>query len=166
MAKRTIQSVLHPRTTKPNTFGKLVASTPDAPVQGHKFCGFYFKYPSEEGYLGLVSTIADDTPMMNWIYVDRDTQELQYGPRKDTLGQNIGPWGFNNSETLLTLDEHTEGFIATREMSECVEHWVIRWDPNQTILAHAEANTCTPCLLRRRPLLGVESSYVRDEEGA
>lgn len=146
--------------------GKLIASIPGAPVHGHKFCGFYFKYPSEEGYLGLVSTVSDDTPMLNWVYVNRDTQTVQYGPRRDTVDQNIGPWGFSDNEALLTLDESPGGFIAMRQMHEGLERWVIHWDPEQSILAGADAENCTPCLLRRRPLLGVESSYVKDDDRA
>jgi hypothetical protein len=143
---------------------KLIASMPSAPVQGHDFCGFYFKYPSEEGHLGLVSTIADDTPMLNWIYVNHDTQAMQYGPRRDTVSQNIGPWGFSDDETLLTLDENADGFIVRREIYEGLKRWVIHWDPEQCILAGAGTETCTPCSLRRRPLLGVESSYVKDDD--
>jgi hypothetical protein len=85
---------------------------PDAPFPGHKFNGYYFKYPSEQGYQGLVSTIQDDPPMLNWLYVDKDTGMIKYGSRKDTTGHVVGPWGWSEDEQFLTFDEDDWRFIA------------------------------------------------------
>lgn len=135
-------------------------STDDIPATGHKFCGFYFKYPSEEGHLGLVSTVSSETPMLNWIYVDRDTHAVRYGTRKETVGHIIGPWGFNDNETLLTLDGSTGGFIAKREPFQGAEICVVYWDPD---VESQPGEGTVQCMLRRRPLLGVESTYVKDQ---
>lgn len=81
-------------------------------MPGHKFNGYYFKYPSEQGYQGLVSTIQDDPPMLNWMYADKDTGMLKYGSRKDTAEHVVGPWGWSEDEQYLTFDEDDWRFIA------------------------------------------------------
>lgn len=85
---------------------------PQAPLPGHKFNGYYFKYPSEQGYQGLVSTISDDPPMLNWVYADKDTGAIRYAGRKDTEGHVVGPWGWTEDEKFLTIDEDDWRFIA------------------------------------------------------
>lgn len=88
---------------------------PQAPRPGHKFNGYYFKYPSEQGYQGLVSTIQDDPPMLNWMYVDKDTGAVRYGSRKDTVGHVFGPWAWSEDEEYLTMDGDDWRFIAVEE---------------------------------------------------
>lgn len=88
---------------------------PDAPRPGHKFNGYYFKYPSEQGYQGMVSTIADDPPMLNWMYVDKHTGAVRYAGRKDTEGHIIGPWGWSEDEQFLVIDDDDWRFIAVEE---------------------------------------------------
>jgi len=55
---------------------------------------FYIAYPDPERppTRGLVSTISDDPPLLNWIYVDRDTLELKYGNRTQSREHFVGPW--------------------------------------------------------------------------
>lgn len=88
---------------------------PQAPRPGHKFNGYYFKYPSEQGYQGMVSTIQEDPPMLNWLYVDKDSGAVRYGSRKDTVGHIIGPWGWSEDEQFLTIDDDDWRFIAVEE---------------------------------------------------
>lgn len=88
---------------------------PDAPLPGHKFNGYYFKYPSEQGYQGMVSTIADDPPTLNWLYVDKHTGAVCYAGRKDTEGHIIGPWGWSEDEQFLVIDDDDWRFIAVEE---------------------------------------------------
>ena len=92
---------------------------------GHRFTGYYFKYPSEEGFEGLVSTISDDPPMLNWIYVDRESLRLCYGNRTDSMGNIIGPWSWSEDEKYLTLEEW-QGFVAVKEGQD----WVLYYDSN------------------------------------
>ncbi|KAJ9149096.1 hypothetical protein NKR23_g4664 [Pleurostoma richardsiae] len=97
------------------TDGQLYIDHSSAPKPGHKFTGYYFTYPSEAQHRGLVSTIADDPPMLNWLYVDKDTGALRYGGRKDTLGHVIGPWGWSADEEYLTLHGDDTRFIAVED---------------------------------------------------
>lgn len=88
---------------------------PEAPRPGHKFNGYYFKYPGEQGYQGMVSTISDDPPMLNWLFVDKDTGGIRYGSRKDSEGHVIGPWGWSEDEQYLVIDGDDWRFIAVEE---------------------------------------------------
>lgn len=88
---------------------------PQAPRPGHKFNGYYFKYPSEQGYQGMVSTISDDPPMLNWLFVDKDTGAIRYGSRKDSEGHVIGPWGWTEDEQYLVIDGDDWRFMAVEE---------------------------------------------------
>lgn len=139
---------------------------PGQNVHGHKFCGFHFKYPGEEQHLGLVSSIQDEPPMLNWIYVNRETRALGYGARKDTIGHIIGPWGWSEDERFLTLEGSPGGFIARKQEMDGAERWVLHWDPEMgsDVEEDEDEEEQGFVLLYRKPLLGMESSYVRDEE--
>lgn len=136
------------------TYIQILLDLPDYPIKAHRFCGHYFKYPSEEAHLGLVSTIADDPPMLNWIYVNKETRQLQYGGKKDTLGHVIGPWFWSADEHFITLEGDHEPFVARLVDGQ----WCVCWDPEQ------ELEDCLRLKLRRRLLMGMESKYVRDSE--
>jgi hypothetical protein len=70
-------------------------------------------YP-DSTYEGLVSTITDVAPIMNWIYVDRDTYEVKYGIRADAQPNITGPFDCTRQDRRLTLEQF-EGFVAVRE---------------------------------------------------
>lgn len=145
--------------------GKLLVNIPlDAGFPGYAFCGYYFTYPSEEQHLGLVSTISDDPPMLNWLYINKDTHAVEYGARKDTLGHVIGPWGWSADEQFLTIQGSDDVFVAKLERDESgSQRWVVYWDPESEILATTEVEEeCKPVRLRRAMLLGMQSKYVRD----
>ncbi|KAF4826791.1 hypothetical protein CGCTS75_v008775 [Colletotrichum tropicale] len=130
-----------------------------APAPGHKFSGYYFNYPSEENYRGLVSTISDDPPMLNWIYVDADTRAVRHGGRKDTIGHVIGPWGWTEDERHLMLRGSGMGFVAALEDDG---RWAVYWDPDGRLRQGYEPDECIEIVLRRQMALGIESAYVRD----
>lgn len=160
-------------------------SSAAAPVQGHGFCGFYFAYPSEPGQRGLVSSVQDEPPMLNWIYVHADTGRLEHGARKDTLGHVVGPWGWSADEAFLTLRGARGGFVARREPLHAPargarggdgaqgrregegdddEAWGLYWEEQGDAHGGQEGpvqGKRQAVMLRRRPLLGMESSYVR-----
>ncbi|KAH6896628.1 hypothetical protein B0T10DRAFT_161059 [Thelonectria olida] len=138
--------------------GKIYLNLPDDPVEGHPFNGWYFKYPSEEGHLGLVSTIQVDPPMLNWIYVNRDTHAVHFGARKDTIDHVIGPWGWSKDERFLTLQGDHDTFVAVQEEDG---RWAVYWDPEEDILDEAEPERCKEVALVRKVQRGVESSYVK-----
>jgi hypothetical protein len=94
---------------------QLYADHPEHPVRGHRFDGYYFTYPGEDGHRGVVSTIADDPPLLNWIFVDAATRAVRFGSRKDSVGHVVGPWGWSGDERLLALHGSPEGFILVRE---------------------------------------------------
>ncbi|KAF9873337.1 hypothetical protein CkaCkLH20_09150 [Colletotrichum karsti] len=130
-----------------------------ARAPGHKFSGYYFNYPSEEQYRGLVSTISDDPPMLNWIYVDADTRAVRHGGRKDTIGHVIGPWGWTDDERHLMLRGSGLGFVAVLEEDG---RWAVYWDPDGRLRQGYEPDECVEIALRRQMALGIESAYVRD----
>ncbi len=85
----------------------------------HPFTGFYIMYPDDDRdppQRGLVSTISNDPPMLNWIYVDKDTLELKYGNRTQSIEHTVGPWDWTADEdgSGVTLDDW-EGFVAVKE---------------------------------------------------
>ncbi|KAK4149268.1 hypothetical protein C8A00DRAFT_38134 [Chaetomidium leptoderma] len=106
--------------------GNLWIDHPAFPMPGHKFTGYYFTYPSEAQQLGLVSTIADDPPMLNWMFVDKDSSMVRHGGRQDTLGgHTIGPWHWSNDEQWLTLEGDMSQFVAVQMENK---KWAIALD--------------------------------------
>lgn len=63
----------------------------------------------------MVSTISDDPPMLNWIFVDKDSGAIRYGSRKDSEGHVIGPWGWTEDEQFLIIDGDDWRFMAVEE---------------------------------------------------
>jgi len=151
---------------------QLYLDHPDAPAPGHRFAGYYFPYPSDAGHLGLVSTIAEDPPMLNWIFVDKDTGEVRHGGRKDTLEHAIGPWGWSNDERWLTFEGQAAGFIAVEDPEN--KKWTVSLDRDRSLEtsvlgrpaeAGGEARQRWAAVrLRRRMALGMESRYLRESE--
>lgn len=163
-------------------------------MPGHKFTGYYFTYPSEEKHLGLVSTIADDPPMLNWIYVDKDTRVVHHGGRQATLGHTIGPWYWSDDEQWLTLEGDSTQFVAVQMENK---KWAVAWDKdgcfsglkNARELSETEGETeaeseetagvqgqdqpdkprrrqkWVPIMLHRKMQLGMESRYVKGANG-
>ncbi|PNS21583.1 hypothetical protein CAC42_942 [Sphaceloma murrayae] len=89
------------------------------PVKGHPFTGFYIPYPDEErmGIRGMVSTISRDPPMLNWIYVDRETHEVKYSNRTGSIKHHVGEWDWTEEtgpDSCVTFDGW-EGFLAVEE---------------------------------------------------
>ncbi|KAF2100175.1 hypothetical protein NA57DRAFT_54274 [Rhizodiscina lignyota] len=101
---------------------KLYLSTPspdfpDGSEGDHPFAGYFLPYPDQNwGRLGegFVSTISDEPPQLNWIYVDEDTHEVKYGNREESEPHVIGPWDCTPVDKRVTL-EGWEGFLAVRD---------------------------------------------------
>ncbi|KAI1632933.1 hypothetical protein F4809DRAFT_652910 [Biscogniauxia mediterranea] len=83
------------------------------PGNGYPFSGYYLPYPDSQ-YEGLVSTICDEPPMLNWIYVDKNTYEVKYGVRADAQEHLTGPFDCTKQDRRMTL-EGWEGFAAVEE---------------------------------------------------
>lgn len=52
--------------------------------------------------------------MLNWIYADKDTHELKYGNRSQSVAHVVGPWDWADEEKTVTL-EQKRGFVAVEE---------------------------------------------------
>lgn len=100
-------------------------------VAHHPFTGFYLAYPDDNrSYTrGLVSTISVDPPMLNWIYVDKDTQEVKYAARSGSIEHHVGSFDWTSEEgpdSCITLDDW-EGFMAVQEADG---QWALYFDTN------------------------------------
>ncbi|KAI4950140.1 hypothetical protein J4E91_004796 [Alternaria rosae] len=87
--------------------------TEDGSPLGHPYAGYYLPYP-DTSYEGLVTTITDVAPIMNWVYVDRDTGEAKYGVRADAQPHLTGPFDCTRQDRRLTFDGW-EGWCAVEQ---------------------------------------------------
>ncbi|KAL4909918.1 hypothetical protein BDW74DRAFT_165234 [Aspergillus multicolor] len=92
-------------------------------IESHAGQAFYIDYPEPDHMkdlkrgLGLVSTIQDSPPMLNWLYCDKDTHELKYGNRTQSCEHVPAPWDWTDNETTIVLDR-CWGFCAVKEKDE------------------------------------------------
>lgn len=84
----------------------------DAPF-GHPFEGYYLAYPGTT-HAGLVSSITEEAPIMNWIYMDALTYEMKFGTRQWAEGNLTGPFDCTRQDRRMTLAGY-EGFVAVKE---------------------------------------------------
>lgn len=114
----------------------------------HPFTGFYLPFPNEDlphrpipaaPILGLVSTIPSSSqgkttkPKLNWIYVDKETREVRYGPRAEAKKHIVGPWDWTeDDEQGLTLDGE-ECLVAVEEKRGGYG-WAVYWDKDDDAL--------------------------------
>ena len=87
--------------------------TPDGSPLGHPYAGYYLPYPDAK-YEGLVTTITDVAPIMNWVYIDKTTCEVKYGVRADAQPNLTGPFDCTRQDRRLTFDGW-EGWCAVEE---------------------------------------------------
>ena len=100
-------------------------------VAHHPFTGFYIAYPDDSRPYtrGLVSTISVDPPMLNWIYVDKDTQEVKHANRSDSIAHHVGSYDWtseDSNDSCITFDDW-EGFLALEEEEG---QWALYFDMN------------------------------------
>ena len=74
----------------------------------------------------MVTTISDDPPFLNWVYVDRNTHEVKYGVRGDAESHLVGPWDNTKVDRRLTF-QGWEGFVAVEE-SDGSPLWALYFD--------------------------------------
>ncbi|KAF2858113.1 hypothetical protein K470DRAFT_222014 [Piedraia hortae CBS 480.64] len=102
----------------------------------HPFTGFFLPYPSPSPPhpLGMVSTISADPPLLNWIYIDRETNQVMYGNRTASI-QHIVNFGYNDEGNVLGGDEAWEGFVIVEdEMGK--GKWSLFFDISDDRLRH------------------------------
>lgn len=104
---------------------------------------------------GLVSTISVDPPMLNWIYIDKNTLELRYGNRTASIQHIVGPWDWTEDETGVILEEW-EGWVAVEEEErEDGLKWALYYDRYDDDLGNgrkANGRRRLQCSLERRVL--------------
>ncbi|KAI4741608.1 hypothetical protein E4T50_07982 [Aureobasidium sp. EXF-12298] len=101
----------------------------------HPFSGYYLPIPwigdkwKKAGFRngeGMVTTISDDPPFLNWVYLDRNTHEVKYGIRVEAESHHVGPWDCTPIDRRLTF-EGWEGFVIVQE-DEDSDLWALYFD--------------------------------------
>lgn len=134
--------------------GGLFASSPNTrDHSGHPFTGYLLPFPNCN-YLGLVSTISKEPPMLNWIYIDRETYEVKYGVRKVSETQVTGPFDYKTGVISMTITpskgeverneegekrlklNNREGFVAVEEEEDV---WKLYFDVDNDGLKKVKA---------------------------
>jgi len=111
---------------------------------------------------GLVSTISQDPPTLNWIFIDRNTHEVKYGSRADASDHILGPWDWTDDEVGLTM-EGWEGFVAVEEERD---FWAVYFDRDDNGLRkRVHGRRVLQCSLERR-VLDEEEDEEEDGERA
>lgn len=90
-------------------------------------------------------------PKLNWIYVDKETRELKYGPRAEAKHHTVGLWDWTEDEQGLTL-EGEESLVAVEEESGGYG-WAVYWDREDDRLKQwgvLEKHRVLRCSLERR----------------
>lgn len=126
-------------------------------MAGFRFNGFYFPYPGTE-LQGLVSPIADDPPMLNWIFADAETGLLRHGGRKDSIGHVVGSWSWTKDEEYLVL-ENEQFFVAVQNEDGT---WCVHYDKNEDLDEVLAPRDIVDIELHRELQLGVSSRLSRD----
>ncbi|KAI0477541.1 hypothetical protein GGR56DRAFT_673911 [Xylariaceae sp. FL0804] len=139
--------------------GKLYLDHPASPVAGYRFNGFYFGYPCPEEHQGLVSPIADDPPMLHWVFVDKDTGLLRHGSRKDTLEHLVGPWSWTEDEEYLTLEKE-QYFVAVQGEDGT---WCVHYDKEDDLEEKLNPRDIVDIQLHRELQLGVSSRMTKGD---
>lgn len=127
---------------------------------GHPFAGYYLAYPDAK-YSGLVSTISDDPPIMNWIYIDRDSYEVKFGTRPYAEHNYNGPFDCTRQDRRLTFGGW-EGFLVVQEG----DFWALYFDRDNDLLK-SKVQEGTPVLeveLFREEMRGRPAQRAPPEE--
>lgn len=99
--------------------------------------------------MGLVSFISDNPPALNWIYIDKETRELKYGNRTQSIDHEVGPWGWEAGEEGGAggiAFEGTEGAVAV----ETKLGWELRWEDQDGKVGDVKGTRVLSVSLERR----------------
>ncbi|KAL7622859.1 hypothetical protein AAE478_006538 [Parahypoxylon ruwenzoriense] len=128
-------------------------------VFGHPFAGYFLQYP-DTNHSGLVSTICDDPPIMNWIYIDRNTHEVKFGTRSQAQPNLPFPFDCSRQDRRLTFGGW-EGFFAVKEG----DFWALYFDVDQDTLKSKVKDT-TPVIEIELLRVEVRVKPVKKEDPA
>ena len=76
---------------------------------------FFIQYPDGERVpleRGIVSHVRDDPPLLNWLYVDKETMELRYGNKSVSIDHHVGDWDWTEDDRSGLIFEGEECFTA------------------------------------------------------
>lgn len=96
--------------------------------EGYVAEAFYIEYPDPERDpvpRGLVSQTRAEPPLLNWLYVDKDTAELKYGNKTQSVSHLVGPWDWTKDEIRITFSKK-QLFIAVEDPRSKI--WQIYYD--------------------------------------
>ncbi|KAL4873831.1 hypothetical protein BDV12DRAFT_182157 [Aspergillus spectabilis] len=122
-------------------------------IEAHAGQAFYIDYPEPDHMkdlkrgLGLVTSIQDNPPMLNWLYADKETYELKYGNRTQSCEHIPAPWDWTDEETEVILERR--GFCAVREEDGS---WAVYLDRDRDDLEEVlggKGRVIVPITLRR-----------------
>lgn len=137
-------------------------------VAHHPFTGFYIAYPDDNrSYTrGLVTTISVDPPMLNWVYIDKDTYEAKHASRSGSIEHYVGDYDWTTEESedsCITFDDW-EGFVAVEETPG---EWALYFDKDDDGLKKAKkGKKVVEVHLQRRVITGQEvNKWGLKEEG-
>ncbi|EMF14834.1 uncharacterized protein SEPMUDRAFT_132410 [Sphaerulina musiva SO2202] len=113
----------------------------------HPFSGYFLPYPHDDvaqswrkaGFRkaeGMVTTISNDPPFLNWVYVDCDSHEVKFGKRDEVEGHRLGPFDVTKTDRRLTF-EGWEGFVAVQE-HDGEDLWALYFDVHDDGLTSGE----------------------------
>ncbi|EOA87990.1 uncharacterized protein SETTUDRAFT_108499 [Exserohilum turcica Et28A] len=84
----------------------------------HPFSGYYLPFP-HSNFDGIVSTISDNPPQLNWVYLDTNSDifHFSHGLRVEAEERLPGPWGARvcSDGEKRYLFENWEGFLAVED---------------------------------------------------
>lgn len=129
-------------------------------VSHHPFTGFYLAYPDDNRphTRGLVSTISVDPPVLNWIYIDKDTYECKYATRTGSIAHHVGSYDWTTEESensRITFDDF-EGFMAVEESPG---EWALYFDIDDNGLKeHKKGRRTVEISLQRRVISEQETN--------
>ncbi|KAL4880941.1 VPS28 protein-domain-containing protein [Aspergillus karnatakaensis] len=121
--------------------------------EAHAGQAFYIDYPEPDHMkdrkrgLGLVTSIQDSPPMLNWLYADTETHELKYGNRTQSCEHVPAPWDWKEDETMIVLERR--GFCAVKEEDGS---WAVYFDRDRDVLEGVlpgKARIVVPIKLKR-----------------
>ncbi|CZT17336.1 uncharacterized protein RCC_03170 [Ramularia collo-cygni] len=140
----------------------------DGTPGAHPFTGFYVAYPDDQrSYTrGLVSTISVDPPMLNWIYINKDTYEVKYASRSGSIMHHVGDfdWTTEDNEDSMVIFNKFEGFVAVEEEEG---KWALYFDyDDDGFQDKSKGRRTVEVHLQRRVLTGQEvNKWGLKEEG-
>jgi hypothetical protein len=124
---------------------------------GYVASAFYIDYPDNERVpipLGLVSQVSDNPPLLNWLYLDKETMELKYGNRTTSIEHHVGPWDWTEDEVGIVFEGEERFTAVETERGQ----WQVYFDCDDDMLKAYVPKE------RRKLQISLERSMVEEEE--